>query len=290
MGSSDPVRAARVERIVPLDPTMTRVTFAVVEGDVADQVRAHAGHCRLFFPDAAAPARLWPRVFTYRRWHADGSFDVDFALHGGTGPAALWIARAAAGDVIGWKHGGAPKATLRLATDGPLLAFGDATALPVISALLERAHPRLTGQVFLDLPRAARPGPISAPPGVSVHILPCETPFGTVETLRALSAGRPATVFAACEAERMRGGPHNRGGRRREAATGLVRRSASRCRGRRPDAILTAAGRGPPTDSRVTGSASGLIGSFPRGVRQFAPSAISSMRYARHRPEKSGAD
>lgn len=204
MGSSDPVRAARVERIVPLDPTMTRVTFAVVEGDVADQVRTHAGHCRLFFPDAAAPARLWPRVFTYRRWHADGSFDVDFALHGGTGPAALWIARAAAGDVIGWKHGGAPKATLRLATDGPLLAFGDATALPVISALLERAHPRLKGQVFLDLPRAARPGPISAPPGVSVHILPSETPFGTVETLRASSAGRPATVFAACEAERMR--------------------------------------------------------------------------------------
>ena len=203
MGSNDSLRAVRVGRIVPLDPTMVRVTFAA-DGPVPEAVRVPAGHCRLRFPDDADPARLWPRVFTYRRWHPDGRFDVDFALHGGTGPAARWIARAVPGDVIGWTHGGAPKLTLGSAPEGPILAYGDATARPVISALLERAHPGLTGQVFLELPRAARAWPVPAPPGVSIHVLRSVTPAATVDTVKARLALRPATVLVACEASRMR--------------------------------------------------------------------------------------
>jgi NADPH-dependent ferric siderophore reductase len=204
MGSSDPIRPVRVERIVQLDPTMVRVTFAVVGCPAPAEVRIPAGHCRLIFADAKDPARRWPRVFTYRKWHPDGHFDVDFALHSGTGPAALWIARAAVGDVIGWKHGGGPKLTLEDAPAGPLLAFGDATALPVISALLEHAHPRLKGLLFLDLPPAARPEPIDAPPGIMVRLLHPRTTSDALEDVRGLGLVHPATVFVACEAGRMR--------------------------------------------------------------------------------------
>jgi NADPH-dependent ferric siderophore reductase len=204
MGSSDPVRAVRVERIAPLDPTMNRVTFAVAQGGLPETVRIPAGHCRLFFPDPRAPLRFWPRVFTYRRWHRDGRFDVDFALHGGKGPAAIWIARAVPGDLLGWKHGGAPKLTLEAPPAGPIVAYGDGAALPVISALLERAHPALTGHVVLDLPRAARPPPVHAPSGVSVWRLRQATLSETLETVRTHGANCPATVFVACEAGRMR--------------------------------------------------------------------------------------
>ena len=204
MGSSDPLRAVRVERIVPLDPTMVRVTFAAVDGSIPDEVRIPAGHCRLFFPDARDPTRRWPRVFTYRRWHANGSFDVDFALHSGTGPAALWIACATLGDSLGWKHGGGPKLRLEAAPSGPLFAFGDATALPVISALLERAHPLLTGHVILDLPGAAYPATLAAPPRVSVRHLGDAIPSEAAAIMRALDNAAPAMVFVACEAGRMR--------------------------------------------------------------------------------------
>jgi NADPH-dependent ferric siderophore reductase len=204
MGSSDRIRQVRVERIVALEPAMVRVTFAVIGGAAPTDVRIPAGHCRLIFADATDPARQWPRVFTYRRWHADGRFDVDFALHSGTGPAALWIARAAVGAVIGWTHGGGPKLTLEGAPAGPFLAFGDATALPVISALLAHAHPRLAGRIFLDLPPAARPESIDAPPGISVRLLHPRTTSEALDDVRSRSPCRPATVFVACEAGRMR--------------------------------------------------------------------------------------
>jgi len=203
MGSSDALRPVRVERIGPLDPTMTRVTFGMVDGQVSETVRAHAGHCRLHFPDAGGSA-VWPRVFTYRRWHPDGRFDVDFALHGGNGPAARWLARARPGDIIGWRHGGPPKLSLERPRRDPVVLFADASALPVVSALVEQAHRELRGHVILDLAEAADPGPLDAPAGVPVRVLRPSDGIDRGGMLHGLRLPPAATLFVACEAGMMR--------------------------------------------------------------------------------------
>ncbi|MCU0906291.1 MAG: siderophore-interacting protein [Rhodobacteraceae bacterium] len=191
-----------VERVAPLGAAMARVTLRAIGGPVPLAVRTHAGHCRLLFPDHAADGGARPRVFTYRRWHADGGFDIDFALHGGTGPAARWIARAKVGDRLGWKHGGAPKLSLTAELPGPVVLIGDATAQPVISALLERAPAGLRGHVLLLSTHLEGLLPLAAPAGVAVRTVAsaaaCEA------ALRRLTLSPATTLFAALEAGAMR--------------------------------------------------------------------------------------
>jgi NADPH-dependent ferric siderophore reductase len=207
MGSSDPVRGVEVSRVAPLGTAMARVTLQATDGPVPEAARTHAGHCRLLFPDDAAHGDAFggarPRVFTYRRWHADTGFDIDFALHGGTGPAARWIARATVGDRLGWMHGGPPKLTLDAPLPGPVVLIGDATALPVISALLERAHPGLHGHAILALPDIAGLLPLTAPTGVTIAHVPSD--HAALDVLQGLAVTSDTTVFAALEADAMRG-------------------------------------------------------------------------------------
>lgn len=204
MGSIDPVRMVRVERVVQLDPTMMRVTFAALDGGTSHEIRCHAGHCGLFFPGSGDTSQTWPRVFTYRRWHTDGRFDVDFVTYAGSGPAARWSAAARVGDCIGWRHGGGPKTSLAPSPSGPWLVFGDATALPVISALLERAHRQLRGAVFLYLPQAAMPEPLDLPPAMSLHVLRQTDGGDPVKAVRRATGNDLAAAFVACEAGLMR--------------------------------------------------------------------------------------
>jgi NADPH-dependent ferric siderophore reductase len=202
MGSSNPVRPVAVERIVPLDPTMVRVTLRATDGSVPEALRVHAGYCRLVFPDDRAGAPVWPRVFTYSRWHDGGRFDIDFVRHGGSGPAAKWLPEARAGDVIGWRHGGPPKLTLDADLPGPVVLIGDATARPVISALLERAQAGLCGDVVLLLPHVDGQFPLAAPAGVSVRTV--ASAAACEKALRRLALPPTTTVFAALEAGAMR--------------------------------------------------------------------------------------
>ena len=58
--------------------------------------------------------------------------------------------------------------------------------------------------MVLDLARAACPPPIHAPSGVSVWRLRQATLSETLEAVQTHGANRPATVFVACEAGRMR--------------------------------------------------------------------------------------
>jgi NADPH-dependent ferric siderophore reductase len=201
MASSDPIRAVRVERVTPLGPTMRRVTFAPEGDPQPTDKRPHGGHCRLFFPDPQDAAVSRSRTFTYRHWHADGRFDVDFVVHDGDGPAARWLRRAAPGNAIGWRHGGPPKVTLEEPSARDTFLVADATALPLVSALLETADATRQIQVLL-LPDACGPLPgIDPARPVVVH------PRGSVEDIevRLRSVCRADSLFlAACEAGSMR--------------------------------------------------------------------------------------
>lgn len=188
--------------MVPLGPGMRRVTLAPLGPPQPRQDRPTAGHCRLVFPDPVGGALRWPRAFTYRRWHDDGRFDVDFAVHRGNGPAARWLSRAKVGDVLGWRHGGPPKHSLADRENTATALIADAAGLPVVLALVESVPAPRGIRVFL-LEDARSPIPVDvANSGVEVSRFGDGQALGTA--LLGMRSAPPALFFAACEAGQMR--------------------------------------------------------------------------------------
>lgn len=190
---------ARRER---LSPHMSRLTFA------SEDVRGMATHAadqriKIFFPDAEGraadlprtadwlgvykqqdPARRSPmRTYTIRALRPEaGEVDVDFVLHGETGPASTWALNAGVGDAVQivapdasypgegggfeWK----PPVGLKR-----LLLMADETGLPAAAGILEQlvelAEPPQT-QVFLEMPTDCDRIPLPDWPGLTVEWLP----------------------------------------------------------------------------------------------------------------------
>jgi NADPH-dependent ferric siderophore reductase len=191
---------ARVVRVLRLSPGFRRVTFTGPEfGDLApngvDQ------RVKLLFPtpgygllDRPADAdwyagwRALPeerrnpiRTYTVRAARP-GEIDVDFVLHGASGPASAWAERATSGDevlLVG------PNARFPGPTGGfewrppadasCLVIAGDETAVPAICAIVESLPPGRPGRVLLEVPTADDVLGLSAPDGVRVDWLPRAT-------------------------------------------------------------------------------------------------------------------
>ncbi|MGW0789177.1 siderophore-interacting protein [Streptomyces sp. NPDC002911] len=146
------VRVAGVRR---LTARMVRITLAGDE--VGDFHYAGPDHLvRLFLPVSddlqlptssdwwtelqAMPAERRPvvRNYTVRRIdHARRRLDVDFALHGDSGPASAWAGAAEPGDRIGILSDGA---RYQAGDADWQLLIGDETALPAIASMLEGAR------------------------------------------------------------------------------------------------------------------------------------------------------
>lgn len=180
---------------------MRRVTFAPEGPPPPAGARPHGGHCRLLFPGPRGGTDR-ARAFTCRRWHGDGGFDVDFAVHDGTGPAAHWLRRAQPGDMLGWRHGGAPKASLDEPCADPATLIADATALPLLAALCETAHPRRALRLLLLAPDGPVPG--AGPDGAKIEVTRVPDAGAAIAALRPMAFGAESLVLAACEAGEMR--------------------------------------------------------------------------------------
>nr|WP_249219258.1 siderophore-interacting protein [Loktanella sp. SALINAS62] len=182
---------------------MRRVTFIPLVGPQPFHRRVHGGHCQLFFPDPAGVRLRRPRTFTYRRWHADGRFDVDFVLHDGNGPAAVWLRQARHGDNLQWRHGGPPKVSLAGPCDDAAVLIGDMTALPLISTLIENAHigRDIRALMLLNDSHTQLP-PVE--PGRPVKISRYKTVSQVEAELRTMTFGQSGLLFVACEANKMR--------------------------------------------------------------------------------------
>ena len=191
-----------LKRKAALSPALWRLTF---EGaDVREMsTRAADQRIKLFFPTPdgkppglmhtpdwyaaykATPVAIRPpmRTYTIRGLRAQaGEVDIDFVLHGETGPASTWATRAHPGDRLQimapnaryagdpggyeWK----PPADLRR-----LLLIGDETALPAIAGILEDlaalARPPQT-QAFIEVPAAADQIALPQWPGLALQWLP----------------------------------------------------------------------------------------------------------------------
>jgi NADPH-dependent ferric siderophore reductase len=123
------------------------------------------------------------RTYTIRalRAHA-GEVDVDFVLHGETGPASTWATRAKPGERLQIM---APNAAFEGDGGGyewkppqglkRLLLIADETALPAVAGILEEltalADPPIT-ELFVEIPSEDDAIPLASWPGLSVQWMP----------------------------------------------------------------------------------------------------------------------
>ncbi|MDT7803737.1 MAG: hypothetical protein QOI78_7170 [Actinomycetota bacterium] len=165
---------ARVTVVRPVTPHMVRVTFtAATFADVP--AGAPDQYVKVFFPRPgqeapelpetgsdvlswyrtylAMPDDVRPPMRTYTvRAHRPrfAQVDVDFVLHGDSGPASAWAARVAPGDRVALlgPHG---LYDVPDGTDWQLLA-GDETALPAIGAIIEQLPPGARLSAYIEVP------------------------------------------------------------------------------------------------------------------------------------------
>ncbi|MBA9002639.1 siderophore-interacting protein [Thermomonospora cellulosilytica] len=172
--------SARVTRVDRVTPHMARVTL----GGLEDFPGAGLDHrVKVFFPLPGEERPIYPtgddwwerwqvepvravfRTYTIRRHRPEaGEVDIDFVLHGDTGPGSRWAENAGPGDQVGlWgpRAEYAPPAH----ADWVLLA-GDETALPAIGAILESLPPTTTARVLVEVASEAERQPFDLPGGV----------------------------------------------------------------------------------------------------------------------------
>ena len=127
------------------------------------------------------------RTYTVRAVRSDpAEVDVDFVLHGATGPASAWAEQASVGDdmvLVG------PNASFEGPTGGIewhppadascLLIAGDETAVPAVCSIVESLPEGRRAHVLLEVPTAGDALNLAAPDGVRVSWLPRATDAGT---------------------------------------------------------------------------------------------------------------
>ncbi|MCQ4040759.1 siderophore-interacting protein [Streptantibioticus rubrisoli] len=169
----------RVARTRRLGPGMVRVTFG---GEQLAHFTSGGRDQRfkLFLPHPGQDAPLVPthedwfaqwramdpavrgvmRSYTVREQRREQQeFDVDFAVHGGTGPASRWAQRAVPGDRVTAlgpvvEDNGGVDFRPPPGTDW-VLVTGDETALPAIAGILDWLPPGTRAKVWIEVGHAA---------------------------------------------------------------------------------------------------------------------------------------
>jgi NADPH-dependent ferric siderophore reductase len=220
--------AVRVSRVQRLSPSFLRVT---VTGPDLDGCAPNGWDQRIKVllpipgrgvvdcpsgPDWYGEWRALPeerrnpiRTYTVRDWRPElREVDVDFVLHGSTGPASAWAERAAVGDEIALI---APNAQFPGPTGGyewrppadasGLLVAGDETAVPAICAIVESLPAGQRARVLMEVPTAGDVLPLRAPDGVEITWLPRWAADAAVPALH----GRLLTAAVVAAAEELTG-------------------------------------------------------------------------------------
>jgi NADPH-dependent ferric siderophore reductase len=213
--------AAHVVRTERISPALLRVTFG------GDQLTGFASggrdqSCSLFLPHPGQQSPVVPveegegwfkawralpeqvravmRSYTVRAARPElAEVDVDFVLHGDTGPASCWAGRAAEGDrvlLIGPTVADNSSVLFRppTGTDWVLLT-ADETALPAAAAILEWLPAGTRALAFLEVPGGEDRLELATAADLDVHWLPrgAARPGVVLDALRAadLPEGTP---------------------------------------------------------------------------------------------------
>lgn len=186
---------------------MVRIVFGgeSLEGFAAGAFSDH--YVKLRLPDGEGRVRT--RTYSVRDWDPETlRLTIDFVVHGDSGVAGPWAARAKAGAQIELSGPGGGY-TPDPQADWHLLA-GDASVIPAIAASLPRIRAGVPVQVVIEVDDAAEQQPLETPGDLELVWLhrsasPGEEPQLLVERLRALPVlpGR-GHVFAHGEASSVR--------------------------------------------------------------------------------------
>jgi NADPH-dependent ferric siderophore reductase len=137
----------------------------------------HVKGTEAVLPDLSSGRPLWPdektkpyiRTYTIRSIdQVKGILDVEFVLHGDSGPASAWAGSVSVGDYLGIGIKKSGKIYER--ADWYLFA-GDDTALPAITAMLEVLPETTTGIALLEVESDADTFQIKTNSAVEIHWL-----------------------------------------------------------------------------------------------------------------------
>lgn len=163
---------ATVTHIEDITPRMRRIRV-IGDGLCTLPVSMPGQWMKIFFP---APPGEKPqgRAYTIRRFDpAAGVMEVDFVLHGDTGPASRWAGMARIGDIL---QLAGPRAGYRI---DPLasaqLLIGDATALPAIAAILEALPEGVAAHVFAEVADQAEEQHFTSRANLTLHWVHSDT-------------------------------------------------------------------------------------------------------------------
>ncbi|RKT19613.1 NADPH-dependent ferric siderophore reductase [Streptomyces sp. 1114.5] len=150
-------------------PGQAEPVLPAVQDDPMGWYRAY-----LAIPEAERPLM---RSFTLRRRRPGTRLvEIDFVLHGDTGPAATWALRAAPGDRLGMVGPSAlyappvPFAEAAAAADWVLLA-GDETALPALATLVGALPAGVRALAYVEVADEAERQPLESRAELAVHWL-----------------------------------------------------------------------------------------------------------------------
>lgn len=201
-----PPRRLTVIRTSQLTPNMKRITLGgpELEGFPSDQESAYV---KLKFPDDVQ-AEMVTRTYTVRSFReAQQELDVDFVVHGDSGPASAWAIRARPGDEITLAGPGGKK-LLDFSADWFLLV-GDMTALPAISVNIEQLPEHARGFAVIEILEESDIQSFQVPEDFEIHWVINAAP--EIENTLLLDKvmqlpwldGKPS-IWAACEFSSMR--------------------------------------------------------------------------------------
>lgn len=138
-----------------ITPHLIRVVFTMDENQVELLAHVQSGsNNKIFLPaqtaDESQEPLLITRTYTNRKIDLDNrELTIDFVAHGENSPASAWALRAKTGDLL---EIGMKESTRPLVPEADFYLFiGDATALPVISAMVEQLPSFVTAEVLLEV-------------------------------------------------------------------------------------------------------------------------------------------
>ena len=163
-----PPRVLEVLRKRQITPHMLRVTLGG-KGLTGFPESSNGGYIklRLAEPNEENEKPL-VRTYTVRHYNVEQrELDVDFVIHESEGPAASWAQSCVPGDTI--KVGGpGPKKVLDESADWYLIV-GDMSALPAISANIERMAADVKGYLLIEIIHEQDKQQLDIPQGVQVE-------------------------------------------------------------------------------------------------------------------------
>lgn len=203
-------RTVEVVRTEWLAPSMVRVIFTGDDLRELPELTFTDHYVKLIFPPEGAgyrwpfdpdelretePAERWPvtRTYTIRSYDAESNeLAIDFVVHGDSGLAGPWAAKAQPGDQLGFYGPGGGYAPDPEA-DAHLLV-GDEAAIPAIAAALERLDPQARAYVFVEVANADEELPLRQSGNTTVtwvHRDDTGTDYGVALAQAVRTAGLP---------------------------------------------------------------------------------------------------